>query len=309
MDLVFDRTTMNVAVRTALYAVYVAAVVIVNLPVVRGVVQLSRNDASASHLVVIPLVTLALVYSNRRKIFASLGFDLKRGMAFFALGIALMVLARRFSSPEGALTTGMAAVVVLSLAGFIASYGRNAFEEALFLLGFLALSVPIPSLVLDHAVSILKRGSTEAVAVLFNLTGTAFHREGYVFTLRDFVIEVANECSGIRSSIALTLTTLLAGHMFLRSTWKKTLLVLVVFPLTIFKNGIRIVTLSLLAMHVDPGFLTGQLHHEGGIVFFLLALVLLSPLFLILVQSDAGVASQCKRDKNVPPSSSEALTV
>ncbi len=51
-------------------------------------------------------------------------------------------------------------------------------------------------------------------------------------------------------------------------------------PLAIVKNGIRIVSLSLLARHVNPSFLTGQLHHEGGFVFFLLRCVIMSPLFV-----------------------------
>ena len=151
---------------------------------------------------------------------------------------------------------------------------------------FLGFTIPIPQPVLDVAVAVLKKGSTEAVAGLFTVTGTPYHREGFVFSLPTFAIEVADECSGIRSSIALLLTSLLAGYMMLTSPWKKLLLVLVILPLTIFKNGIRIVTLSLLAMHVDPEFLTGQLHHEGGIVFFLLALVLLFPLFAVLRKSE-----------------------
>jgi hypothetical protein len=41
----------------------------------------------------------------------------------------------------------------------------------------------------------------------------------------------------------------------------------------------RIVTLSTLAIYVNPGFLYGNLHHHGGIVFFLLGLV---PLVLLV---------------------------
>ena len=43
-----------------------------------------------------------------------------------------------------------------------------------------------------------------------------------------------------------------------------------------------LVTLSLLAAHVDPRFLTGQPHHEGGIVFFLFTLALAAPFFAVL---------------------------
>ena len=63
-------------------------------------------------------------------------------------------------------------------------------------------------------------------------------------------------------------------------------------PLTILKNGIRIVTLSLLAIHVDPGFLTGQLHHDGGVLFFLLTLAMMAPVLAWLRRSEAlGVKS------------------
>jgi exosortase len=299
---------MTFFARTLVYAAYLGAVALLSLPAVLGVVRLSREDASASHLILIPLVTVALVYRDRKAIFSSISFDLKWGSSVFAAGVALIALAYLNGGPAARLSTAMGGVVLLSLAGFLACYGTASFRRALFPLAFLVLTVPIPGIVLDRAVALLKRGSTEIVALLFSVTGTVFHRQAYIFTLRDFVIEVADECSGIRSTIALTLTTLLAGHMFLRTSWKKAVLVLSVVPLTILKNGIRIVTLCLLAMYVDPGFLTGQLHHEGGIVFFLLALVLLFPLFAALVRSD-NVLPNPKPSERVPRESSEALTL
>ena len=60
------------------------------------------------------------------------------------------------------------------------------------------------------------------------------------------------------------------------------LLLLFVIPLSIAKNAIRIVTLTLLAIHVDPGYLDGQLHHDGGIVFFGLSLLIMLPFMLLL---------------------------
>jgi hypothetical protein len=50
-------------------------------------------------------------------------------------------------------------------------------------------------------------------------------------------------------------------------------------PDLIIKNGVRIATLTLLAVHVDPSFLTGRLHHNGGFVFFTLGMLILLPLF------------------------------
>jgi exosortase/archaeosortase family protein len=58
------------------------------------------------------------------------------------------------------------------------------------------------------------------------------------------------------------------------------------------KNAIRIVTLSLLTIHADRGFLDGSLHHDGGVVFFLLSLVILLPLLVWLRHSEAGLQTQ-----------------
>lgn len=64
------------------------------------------------------------------------------------------------------------------------------------------------------------------------------------------------------------------------------LLALLSVPLSVLKNGIRIATLTLLSIYVDPDFLTGKLHHEGGFVFFVAALLILWPVFLWLVKSE-----------------------
>jgi exosortase len=202
-----------------------------------------------------------------------------------AVGAGMLVAARWNGPPtasDDTLSIAVGALVVLWVGGFLLFYGPKAFRAALFPLLFLGFMIPIPSLVLDGAIWILRTGSTDAVGGLFSLTGTPYYREGFVFSLPNLVIEVAEECSGIRSSIALVITTLIAGHLCLDKGWKKAVLVAVTLPLTIVKNGIRIVTLSLLAIHVDPGFLTGQLHHEGGFVFFLLTLAMLAPILGLL---------------------------
>jgi hypothetical protein len=56
--------------------------------------------------------------------------------------------------------------------------------------------------------------------------------------------------------------------------------------MTVVKNAIRIATLTLLAMHVDIGFLTGRLHQQGGILFFLVTVILVAPLLALLRRSE-----------------------
>jgi exosortase len=162
------------------------------------------------------------------------------------------------------------------------AFGRESLKAARFPLMFLFLFIPLPEALLSRVVYFLQKGSAEISALLFGLTPLPVLREGFVFHLPRFSIEVARECSGIRSSIALLVLAILVGHFFLRTWWKQVLFVLAGFVVMIVKNGIRIVTLTMLASYVDPGFLYGNLHREGGVVFFLIGLLLMVPVFWLL---------------------------
>jgi len=75
-------------------------------------------------------------------------------------------------------------------------------------------------------------------------------RDGVVIALPTVTIEIAQECSGIRSSLILVIAGLVLGHLFLGKTWAKFVLVALLVPLTIAKNALRIFTLSTLGMYV-----------------------------------------------------------
>lgn len=276
---------MTLTVRLACFVAYCAAVALLHARVLVGLYEYSRQNASASHVILIPLVTLVLVYQRKEEIFSKVGWDWRSAIPFLAAGAALSVAGfalRAAARPEDQLAPWVAAVVAYWIAGFLIVFGRSAARIAVFPLFFLIFTVPLPSVVLDGLTRVLKIGSTQAVAALFALTGTPVARDGFVFNLPTVSIEIADECSGIRSTIALVLTGLLAGYQFLSRGWTKVALALAIIPATVIKNGIRIVTLTLLSIHVDPGYLTGQLHREGGIAFFLLALGLLAIVLSVL---------------------------
>jgi exosortase len=280
---------MTLLKRHALFVVYSLGLMALNVSVLRALVDLSLHDDTSSHIVLIPFIAAALMYVSRDSVFAMVQTDSVAGGAVVLVGATLLLIGRALpagASHGSALSVAVAGFVVLWVGGFLLCYGRRAVRAALFPILFLGFMVPIPGVLLDGATWLLKTGSREAVAGLFTLTGTPYYREGFVFALPKFVIEIADECSGIRSSIALFLTSLLAGHVFLVSGSRKAVLALAALPVAILKNGIRIVGLSLLATYVNPGFLTGRLHHEGGIVFFLLALVILAPVVGMLHNSE-----------------------
>jgi exosortase len=285
---------MSFAARTGLFTICTACLIVGSLDVARALVELSRND-SASHVVVIPFVTLALIYRRRTWIFSRVRFDWRAGFGVILLGLLGLLGALRnppLVQQQDALTLRVTALVILWIGGFLLFYGRRAFRAALFPLLFLGFAIPLPGVLLNWTTRVLTTGSSETVAGLFMLTGTPYHRDGFVFSLPNLAIEIADECSGIRSSIALVLTGLIAAHIYLKTARSTVLVVAAILPVTLLKNGIRIVSISLLSIHVDPAFLTGWLHHQGGIVFFLLALALLVPVFVVLRRTETTAMTE-----------------
>lgn len=254
-----------------------------------ALVTYSLHDESSSHIVLIPAISFFLIYLERERIFSVTHTALGAGIALAISGIILYVMAVKTSSwQEGnwALAARALAVVLVWSGGFLACYGFVALRAAAFPLLFLLLMVPLPDVLLDRIIYALQVGSTEIAYLIFQVVGTPVSRDGFLLAVPGVTIEVAKECSSIRSSMALLITCLLAAHLYLRTAWKMLLFVVLGMLLSVVKNGIRIATLTLLSIHVNPGFLTGRLHRQGGFVFFLVALLILWPVFLWLEKSD-----------------------
>lgn len=256
-------------------------------------VVFSFNQESSSHILLIPLVSAYLLYTERSRIFRIVQPSVYAGSAVVVAAVALYVFAvgwLALRQPDEFLSAAALAIVAMWVGGFLLCYGSPAWRRASFSLLFLLLMVPLPPPVLERCIYLLQQGSTEIAYLLFKAVGVPVLRQGFVLAVPGVAIEVAKECSGIRSSVALFITCLLAAHLFLRTKWRMLLFVLLVFPLAIVKNGIRITTLTLLSVYVNPGFLSGRLHRQGGFVFFFLALAILAPVLIILQKSEAKVS-------------------
>jgi exosortase len=257
-------------------------------------VTYSLSNDNASHLVLIPVISAWLLFLERDRIFKLLGSDGRAAGLFLTTGAALAILALfpgRQWSALNQLSLYVLGLLLLWIAGFAFLFGRAALESARFPLLFLLLTIPIPDAILDKSIYLLQKGSAEIAALLFDWSGVPVLRDGFVFHLAHVSIEVARECSGIRSSLALLILAILVAHFYLETFWKQVVLIVAGLFVMILKNGVRIVTLTLLASYVDPGFLYGRLHHEGGVVFFLLGLLLLAPLLWLLQRSEKKVVA------------------
>jgi exosortase len=196
----------------------------------------------------------------------------------FAVALAVgSVLSSRASviTHDVSLSLNMLALVVCWLGAFVFCFGGRIFRACAFPLLFLFWLVPIPTFALSQIVNFLQVGSASAARVLLTIAQVPVSQDNTILRIPGLTIEVAQECSSIRSSLLLVVTAMLTAHLFLRTLWGKTAVSLAAIPLAIAKNGLRIFTLSALSVYVDPGYLSGRLHHQGGILFFLTSLLAL----------------------------------
>jgi exosortase len=275
--------------RWLVYGLWIAVSLVLFARPLGGMIHFALQNDDASHILLIPFISAWVIYLERQTAFHRLSSDIPSAVFLFFVA-AFFYAWTTWSGANWTLTSNltgyMLALVLLWISGFALFFGRRALQAAEFSLLFLFLTVPLPEFLLNRAILVLQKGSAEITDALFDLIGVPFLREGFVFHLARVNIEVARECSGIRSSMTLLILALLVAHFRLRSIWKKALFIACGLFTMILKNGIRIATLTLLAMYVNPSFLTGKLHRQGGIVFFLLGLLFLLPVLLLLQRSE-----------------------
>jgi exosortase len=272
-------------------------------PLVVTLEQALVNDAYTHILLIFPL-SAALIYLDSKYMDLK-GPDSKAlrirpqpspriGAALLALALVIGGYARwgMGATPgDVRLSLAMFALVTWWLASVLLCFGARTFYSFLFPLCFLFLMVPIPDFALSRIIEFLQQQSALAARIMFRAARVPVTQDGIMLSIPNLDIEVSLECSSIRSSLMLVVTTMVFAHLFLRSWWRKALLVLAAIPLSVAKNGLRIFTIAELGTRVDPGFLDGKLHHNGGILFFGIAVVAVGALLWVLRRTELPASS------------------
>jgi exosortase len=242
-----------------------------------------------SHILLVLPISAYFIYVQRHQIFSRVNFNVISGTILFVASVAVELLARAYVGRWPDLfSLEVAGLVGLWLAGFLFFYGAVAFRKASFPLLFLFFLVPLPDFLVSRVITWLQAGSSAVAFYLFQFFHVPVVRNGFVLHLPPFDLHVEQECSGIRSSMVLLLTVVVASQFILRSPWRKLLLAVACVPMLVIKNGIRIASIYLLATRVDAGFLHGRLHSSGGIVFYFLGMAALIPVAVWLRKGETN---------------------
>src|SRR5213082_948735 len=244
-------------------------------------VTYARHSDVYSYVLLIPFVTAYLIYIRWKQLSRELSSAWGYALLLTATGTGALLASLHFTElgQNDYMTLIALSLVCFAIAGAFLFLGSKWAYSAMFPLFFLVFMVPLPEAAVDFLENASKEASAEVANWLFLISGTPVLRAGPVFQLPGITIEVAKECSGIRSSLVLVITSLLAANMFLRTTWRRAVLIGAVITLGLLRNGFRILVISLLCVHIGPEMINSVIHRRGGPVFFALSLV---PLFAML---------------------------
>ena len=287
--------TRNTLVFTA-YTTVSAAVFSESL---HNLVRLGLSSTTYSYVLAVPFISLVLVLRQKKQIFRYRSLITVRTVAFLIFIVSATWLIRCCGWLWGNVNNSLMFYAVLLTAsillGFRISYGAPAFRAGRFPLVFLFVIAPPPEFLMDKVIRVLQVASAQLTYWIFVLTGTPVFRVGTRLAVPGVTIEVAPECSGIRSTVAVLITCLIAGYLLLRTPLSRGILLLAALPVVVIKNGIRIAALTLLSIHVDPSFLTGRLHREGGFLFFGVGLLILLPVLRWRRRAESGASAIAAR--------------
>lgn len=268
-----------------LAAYLVALSILFFIPLYR-LAGLAVKEDLYSHTPLMPLISAYLVWVARHRLprtvcpsrlaaigFSSLGALCLAGWAFFAgRGVSLPL--------NDQLAWLMGAFVSFTIAGVFHFLGSGIARRVAYPLGLLLFLIPFPTAVRHGLEVALQHSSAEVAYWMIKIAQIPVLRDGVVFALPGITLQVAEECSGIRSSFVLLITGLIGGFLFLESSKYRFWFALLTIPLGIVRNGFRVLTLSLLCVHVDPMMIHSFIHHRGGPIFFVLSLI---PFFALLL--------------------------
>ncbi len=271
---------------------YLLAVVLAFNPVIK-LLSDPHINLFYTHIPIVPIIAAFLLFRKRKTLFSVPAPAILPGMLMASAGLTLYLFSR-FSSlmDECSISLAVFSAIIFWAGIYLALYGFKSFKLAIFPIGFLLFAVPLPPSIMNWLVKEIAGSSVYITDIAFSLIRIPFVREGIEIYLPGYILVVGPECAGWRSSIALVMISLLAGHFFLKKFKHKLLLAAVAIPMIIIKNGIRIVVLYLIAYFIDERFMVGGfIHRSVGYGMFIVVLIMMGLLLRLLEKREARQSS------------------
>ena len=151
--------------------------------------------------------------------------------------------------------------------------GTQAMKRMWFPLFYLVFIFPPPEMLVATVTLPMKTELSKAAVSFLDLLGYPIGGEGVMIYIGQYELLVAAACSGLNSIISLSAITLFYIYVRHQADWRyAALLVVLIVPVALLANFVRVLILILLTYHVGEAAAQGFLHNFAGVCMFAVAL-------------------------------------
>jgi exosortase len=152
--------------------------------------------------------------------------------------------------------------------------GPVAMKHMWFPLFYLVFIFPPPETLVDAVTLPMKMELSKAAVRFLDLLGYPIGGEGVMIYIGQYELLVAAACSGLNSIISLSAISLFYIYVRHQADWRYAgLLVLLIVPVALLANFVRVLILILLTYHLGEAAAQGFLHNFAGVFMFAVALI------------------------------------
>lgn len=240
-------------------------------PLVASMVKNWWIDPNYSHGFLVPLVSAGLLWRQRRQLAAAALGPNPAGLLVIAGALALLVVGQL--GHEFFLRRLSLIPILWGLA--LLAWGWPVARRASFALAYPVLMVPLPYVIYDSVAFPLRLLAAGLAGGVIRLFGVPVVVEGNMLQLPHVALDVVDACSGIRSLISLLAAGVILAYLMLPNRWLKALVVLLVLPVAVLTNALRVAVAGVLAEWYGSSLLEGAMHDAVGWLVFMTAFSLL----------------------------------
>jgi exosortase len=228
------------------------------------------TDSDMSHGIFVPMLVAYIVWEKRHELAGAKPTHNVFGLLLMLIGAALLCVGPPTLDTFVSVTR---VSFLLSLAGTLLYLrGFPSVRILLYPLLLILLMIPMPGFVIERVTFPLQIVASNLAEHILEIFGYSVLREGNILRLPDQTLNVAEACSGLRSVVALTFLGQSYAYLFDSRPWMRALIAVIVIPIAIFANSLRIVASAIAGSH-NPLWGQGVYHESTGWVVFVVAFV------------------------------------
>lgn len=249
-----------------------------------------------SHGWVVPLVSLYVLWRERRTLRESAGTPSWIG----AVWVFVFLIVAWLGDRGGQSRIEQVSFIGLMWAIPYAFWGCGVERLMRFPAAYLFFTIPVSSFT-DFFTIHLRMASVAMATGVLNGLGIAVERSGTALFSRTpggtFNVDVADPCSGIHSLFAMMALTAAYAYFTQKGFWKKGLLFICSLPIAVIGNMVRIMSICVVASWFGQEVATGYYHDYSGFVIFVVGVFLMFYLGEQIKKMDFSKVWLCESSK------------